>query len=339
MIGTGPKNLITDVTGLRVGNAESLQAQSGVSVVISEVLATCAVDVRGGAALTRGAEAFGPGMLIDVADALFLTGGSAFGLDAGGGLMAWLATEGRGFAFGGTRVPIVAGAVLFDLTHGGDKNWGLAPPYFRLGIEAAERAALDFGLGNAGAGLGAWAGGLKGGLGSASAVFEAGAEAITVGALVAVNALGSAVRPNQATFWAWDLEQAGELGGQPPPRPLAPAELAVTLPGLPVPNTTIAVVATDATLSGSDARRIAVMAQTGLARALRPVHSPLDGDSVFVLATGARGQIADQEGLTRLGTLTADTLARAIARGVYEATDLGDMRAYRSVHGAALGAG
>ena len=339
MIRPGPRNLLTDVAGLRVGNAESEAARSGVTVVIADRPATCAVDVRGGAPLTRGGEAFGPGRLVDAADAIFLAGGSAFGLDAGGGVMAWLAEQGRGFTFGGARVPIVAGAILFDLTHGGDKSWGLEPPYFRLGIEAAKRAGPEFAQGNAGAGLGAWAGGLKGGLGSASAIVELGSDVVTVGALVAVNALGSAVLPGQATFWAWELEQDGELGGQPPPRPLAPGELDIALPDEPAPNTTIAVVATDAALSPSDAQRIAVMAQSGLARALRPVHSPLDGDAVFVLATGAGRPIADPHTLTRLGALAADTLARATARGVYEATDLGDMKAYRSVHGAALRAG
>jgi L-aminopeptidase/D-esterase-like protein len=339
VIRTGPRNLLTDVAGLGVGNAESEAARSGVTVVLADQPATFAIDVRGGAPLTRGAEAFGPGRLVDAADAIFLAGGSAFGLDAGGGVMAWLAERGRGLAFGGTRVPIVAGAILFDLTHGGDKAWGLTPPYFGLGIEAAAKAGPMFALGNAGAGLGAWAGGLKGGLGSASAVVDLDGEPFTVGALVAVNALGSAVMPGQATFWAWDLEQAGELGGQPPPRPLAPGELEVVLPEPPTPNTTIAVVATDAILRQSDAQRIAMMAQSGLARALRPVHSPLDGDAVMVLATGVRDLVADPLALTRLGTLAADTLARAVARGVYEAADLGDMRAYRSVHGAALGTG
>lgn len=336
MIRPGPRNLITDVAGLLVGNAISESARSGVSVLVTEQPTICAADIRGGAPTTRGADVLQPGGMIELADAVFLSGGSAFGLDTGGGVMAWLALQGRGIAFGGTRVPIVAGAILFDLMHGGDKQWGLEPPYYRLGIAAAEAAAYEFALGSAGAGLGAMCGDLKGGLGSASLVYDEGTLPVTVGALVAVNALGSAVMPGQATFWAWDLEQGNELGGQPVPHKADPAALQIRLPDEPALNTTIAVIATDAILNQAEAARVAIMAQTGLARALRPIHSPLDGDAIFVLATGRGRRLATPAELTRLGGFAADTLARAVARGVYEASDLGDMKAYRSVHGESL---
>jgi L-aminopeptidase/D-esterase-like protein len=326
----GPRNLITDVAGIRVGNAHDARLRSGVTVVLPERPAVAAVDVRGGAPGTRETDAFDPACLVETADAVVLSGGSAFGLDAASAVTAWLAARGHGFAVGTARVPIVPAAILFDLLNGGDKAWGESPPYAALGRAACAAASAEVALGNAGAGHGAKAGGLKGGLGSASALTGDGFQ---VGALVAVNAWGSAVMPGGTCLWAWPFERCGELGGQTPPTAPLPVE---EMPG-PSPgeaagaNTTIGVVAVNARLSKAEARRIAIMAQDGYARALRPAHTPFDGDTVFVLATGAQALAEPRaSGLARLGAIAADCVARAVARGVYEAESLGDLPGYRA---------
>lgn len=330
---TGPLNLITDVAGLRVGNAEDIGARTGVTVLLADTPAVGAADIRGGAPGSRETALLDPDCLVEGIDALVLSGGSAFGLAAADGAAVRLAALGRGFAIGQVRVPIVPAAILFDLTNGGDKEWGEEPPYHALGRAAVDAAGLEFRLGNAGAGLGAKAGTLKGGLGSTSMRIGGW----TVGALVAANPIGSVTMPGSGTFWAWSLEQAGELGGQYPPAQAADLgdETGWRTPQLAA-ATTIAVVATDAALTKAQARRLAIMAQDGLARAIRPVHTPFDGDSVFALATG-RGPAPDAVGLMRLGLAAADCLARAVARGVFEAESLGDHPAYRSRHRAAFG--
>ena len=332
MITKGKRNLITDVAGLAVGNAEDFDIRTGVTVVLADAPAATAVDVRGGAPGTCDTEALDPASLVDGVDGLVLAGGSAFGLDAVGGVRSYLQSLGRGFeiAPGLPRVPIVSGAILFDLASGGNKDWGEDPPYRRLGRLAAERAGLDFALGNAGAGLGAVAGSYKGGLGSASVVSEDG---FTLGALVAVNAVGSPLIPGTDVFWAWAFEQDGEFGGR---RPGAIPPLAGVLPAdmkgavKPGANTTIAIVATDAALTRIELKRLAIMAADGFARSLRPVHTPFDGDLVYAVST-ARRPLTDPRPLAvlRLGTLAADTMARAIARGVFEATTLGNSVSYR----------
>jgi len=340
MIRPGPRNLITDVAGLRVGNAEDWAARTGVTVVLPEERAVAAVDIRGGAPGTRGTDALDPASLVERVDAIVLSGGSEFGLDAAAGVVSWLAASGRGLDVGGVRVPVVPAAILFDLLNGGDKDWGEDPPYRALGREAVAAAAEDFRLGNAGAGLGAKAGQLKGGLGSVSAVDpETGA---TVGALVAANPVGSVVMPGQATFWAWMLEQDDELGGQPlPTGPVGGADFSVasalSASGRAGANTTLAVVATDAALTRSEARRIAIMAHDGFARAIRPVHTPFDGDVVFALSTGRR-VLPERRAVAvaRLGAIAADAVARATARGVYLADGLGDKPGYRALHGVML---
>ena len=339
MIRVGPRNLISDVAGVLVGNAGDAGLRSGATVVLAESPMTAAVDVRGGGPGTRETDALDPACLVEAVDAVVLSGGSAYGLDAAGGVMSWLEARGRGFKVGEAVVPIVPAAILFDLLNGGDKDWGETPPYRDLGVRAAEAAAGDFALGNAGAGLGAVAGGLKGGLGSASFVFEgAGGAPLTVGALAVANPFGSVTMPGTNAFWAWALEQNGELGGQAPPSaPLAEPGLDYAGAGTLAANTTLVVVATDAALSKAQAGRIAIMAQDGFARAVRPVHTPFDGDTVFVLSTGAR-PLADPLGdVAKLGMLAADCTARAIARGVYEAEGLGDYPGYRSLKAADAG--
>jgi L-aminopeptidase/D-esterase-like protein len=310
------RNLITDVAGLVVGNAHDEELLSGVTVLIPDQAAVAAVDVRGGGPGTRETDALGLAGSVEEAHAIVLSGGSAFGLAAATGVQVWLAERGRGFAVGSARVPIVAQAVLFDLLNGGNKVWGATPPYEQLARRACEGAGRDFEVGSAGAGYGATTATLRGGLGSASEILAGG---LVVGALVAVNAVGSATVGETRHFWAAPFEKGQELGGHGVPSPWPADGLAIHLKGGRASATTIAVVATNAALSRSEVHRLAVMAQTGLARALYPVHTPLDGDTVFAIATGEAALPDPHAGLAGLGTAAANALARAVARGVYEA--------------------
>ncbi|HJQ60132.1 MAG TPA: P1 family peptidase, partial [Vineibacter sp.] len=329
MLRPGARNLITDVDGILVGNAEDHDVRSGTTVVLAERPAAASVDVRGGAPGTRDTDLLDPSCRVEAIDAVALSGGSAFGLSAADGVMKWLREQGRGVPVGPVSVPIVPTAILFDLLNGGRKDWAW-PPYRELGYQAVAAAAKDFALGNTGAGLGATAGNLKGGLGSASAVDAS--SGLQVGALVAVNARGFTTMGDLPQFWAWALEQGKEFGGLPPPphglelrvshqrgelsHDIGPDAAARDDPR---GNTTIAVVATNARLDKAACRRLAVMAQDGLARAIRPVHTPQDGDSVFALATGRADVATDPLAIAELGTLAADCLARAVARAIYNA--------------------
>ncbi|MGH7029464.1 MAG: P1 family peptidase [Stellaceae bacterium] len=347
MTTAGARNLITDVPGILVGQAEDRDGISGTTVVLAEAPATASVDVRGGAPGTRETELLGADTLVDRIDAVVLSGGSAFGLDAAAGVMTWLAAAGRGFAIGSRmrsaaiRVPIVPAAILFDLAFPGRRAWRGAPPYRALGRCAVAAAAKEFAQGNAGAGLGATAGRLKGGLGSASVVLAGG---ITVGAIVAVNSWGSAVRPDCGRFWAAELAFPDEIDPQPAvgDAALDPEDfrqckaLAAgddTTPANPtITNTTIAVIATDAALDKGGCRRLAIMAQDGLARAIHPIHTPFDGDTVFALATGA-GPPAAPAMLLRLGHAAADCLARSVMRGLTLAEPLAGVPSWRERRG------
>ncbi|CAN5922352.1 P1 family peptidase [soil metagenome] len=343
MLRPGPRNLITDVDGILVGNAEDQRLRSGVTVLLCESPSVASGDVRGGAPGTRETDLLDPASRNDRIDAICLSGGSAFGLSAADGVMRWLREHQRGIAIADIVVPIVPTAILFDLLNGGDKRWDW-PPYRELAYAATGKATRDFALGNAGAGLGAKAGNLKGGLGSASAVDSS--SGLQVGALVAVNARGYTTMGNMAQFWAWAMEQEGEFGGLPPPPrglglPVSHShadlthdvvnDLAEAARRDPRGNTTIAVVATNARLDKASAKRLAIMAQDGLARSIRPVHTPLDGDAVFAVATGKHEIGDDPLALAELGTLAADCLARAVARGVYHAATLGAARSWRDV--------
>ena len=314
-----PLNLITDVPGVLVGQAEDARLASGVTAIVFDQPAVGSVDVRGGGPGTRETALLDPAQTVEGIDAIALSGGSAFGLDAASGIQAWLREQGRGLAVRTARIPIVPGAILFDLLNGGDKSWGRFPPYAELGYAAAAGAgAGDFALGSAGAGLGATTVNLKGGLGSASA----DCNGCKVGALVAVNAAGSIVVGDGPWFWAAPFERDMEYGGLGLPATWPAGALEPVTKGSPRTSTTIAVVATDAELTKAQAKRLAVMAQTGLARAIYPVHTPLDGDVVFAVST-ARKLLGDPMlDLTALGTAAANCLARAVARGVYEATAL-----------------
>jgi L-aminopeptidase/D-esterase-like protein len=324
---SGLRNLITDVPGILVGQAEHRAGRTGTTVLLAETPAMAAVDVRGGAPGSRETALLEPGNLVERVDAIVLSGGSAFGLDAAAGVADWLAEHGRGFAVRDVRVPIVPAAILFDLGFPGRRHWRGAPPYRRLGRAAIGSAGRDFALGNAGAGFGAKAGRLKGGIGSASLRL---ADGVSVGALVAVNSWGAVVRPDCGRLWAADLALPGELDAQPP-TPEAALDLedysACAGPTAGA-NTTIAVVATDAPLDKGGCLRLAIMAQDGLARAIRPAHTPFDGDTVFALSTGA-GAPTGPEALTRVGSAAADCLARAVMRAVIAAEPFGGYPSWR----------
>jgi len=311
------RNLITDVPGLRVGNAADDALLSGVTVVVCDAPATAAIDVRGGGPGTRESDALGLAGAVEEIHAAVLAGGSAFGLSAATGVQSWLRERGIGFAVGSARVPIVPQAILFDLLNGGDKDWKGAPPYEALAYRACEDAQADFELGSAGAGMGATTATLRGGLGSASDTLDGD---LIVGALVAANPVGSVTIGDGPHFWAAPFEKTGEFGGLGMPAPWPPDALAPRLKGRqPGQSTTLAIVATNARLTKPQAHRLAVMAQTGLSRAIYPVHTPLDGDLVIALATGAIALGDSLNELTRLGTAAANTLARAIARGIHAA--------------------
>ena len=309
----GTRNLITDVDGLLVGNAQDGVLCSGSTVVLSDKPFTAGVHIMGGAPGTRETDLLAADKLVEQVDALVLSGGSAFGLDACSGVADALRAAGRGFDVGGQNVPIVPGAILFDLLNGGDKNWN-RNPYYDLGRAGLGDASAEFDLGTVGAGFGATTAGLMGGLGSASCVLDTGE---TIGALVAVNALGSAVVGDGPHFWAAPWEEADEFGGVGV-APTYPNEIQ-TKTAASLEATTIAIVATDALLDKGQVTRMATAAHDGMARALVPSHTPMDGDLVFGVSTGHGTPVRDPSKLLQIGHAATTCLARAIARGVYEA--------------------
>jgi L-aminopeptidase/D-esterase-like protein len=315
------RNLITDVPGLKVGNAHDLRIASGVTALVFDGPSVASVAIHGGAPGVRDSALLEPEASVETVDALVLSGGSAFGLDSMGGVMAHLRSIGRGFEIGPVRVPIAPGAIVFDLLAGGATNWADPPPWWSLGRQAAANADLTFDLGTAGAGYGATIVDMKGGLGSASART---ADGYTIGALVVVNAVGTVLVGDGPHFWAGADEQDGEFGGFGFPARLDSATTRKhALKGdRPRENTTIAIVATDAALTKGQAKRMAIMAHDGLARAIRPSHAPMDGDVVFAGGTAKMAGAIDLRCLAELGATAASCLARACARGVYEATAL-----------------
>jgi len=331
----GPLNLLTDVPGLRVGHAVDQGLRSGVTVILPEPRAACSVDVRGGGSGTRETDLLRPEASMDAVDAVCLAGGSAFGLDAASGVMHWLAEHKRGVQVRGHVVPIVPAAILFDLANGGDKSWGEESPYRKLGRAACDAAVGgDFALGNAGAGYGAMAGKLKGGLGSASWVEPDG---LLVAALVAANPVGSVLTPGNRSFWAAPWEQGGEFGGFGVE--VGDVDIGIAAEArigmAPGAHTCIGVIATNARLDKNSLRHVSAMAHDGLARAVRPVHTPYDGDTLFALATAAwqDDDRADDKSwlIARVGSIAADCVARAVARGVWSAEPLGALDSARNV--------
>ena len=326
----GPLNLITDVSGLVVGHAEAIDQLTGVTVLIPENPAITAIDQRGGAPGTRETDVLTLENTVDVSHALVFSGGSAFGLESATGVQRWLFERGCGFPVGQTHIPIVPCAVIFDLFANSTDATQPIVDYRELGRLSCEQANRQFSLGNAGAGRGAVAGELKGGTGSAS--LSDPQNDYMVGAIAVVNSAGSPVVPGSSVLWAWPFDQQNELGGQITPKhpdnlePHFPRNLG------PAAHTTLVAVATDAPLTSNQTKRLAIMAQDGLARALRPVHAPQDGDTVFALSTTGTSDAAavvSIEILARLGALAADCTARAIARGVFEAESTTGTVSYR----------
>jgi len=325
-------NMITDVAGVLVGSADDANLASGVTAIVFESPAVASAAIHGGAPGVRDTACLEPEMTVPAVDALALSGGSAFGLDAAGGVQAWLRQQGRGYELGASRIPIVPAAILIDLNNGGDKAWERRPPYWDLGYEAASRAGVDFNLGTTGAGYGATTFDLKGGLGSASAETSRG---YRVGAIVAVNAVGRATRGSSPHFWAAALERNGEFGGLGEGGPVPAEALTMRIKGQARANSTIGAVATDAPFSKAEMKRVAIMAHDGYGLALRPTHAPMDGDVIFAASTGRSRRRPDIQDLTEIGMLAADCMARAIARGVYEAAALSGGRgppSWRDVH-------
>ena len=311
------RNLLTDIPGIMVGHATDLALGSGTTAILFDTPAVASVAVLGGAPGGRDTQMLEPEMTVQAVDAIVLSGGSAFGLDAAGGGQAMLREAGRGLLVAGLRVPIVCQAILFDLANGGDKDWGRYSPYREQGYTAAMAAMGGaFALGSVGAGTGCTTATVKGGLGSAS--MRTGSRHM-VAAIVAVNAVGAATIGDGPWFWAAPFEVNGEFGGLGWPVPMPANATASRMKNSPGTATTIGLVVTDAVLTKAQAKRLAIMAHDGLARAILPAHAPMDGDTIFAAATGAKPL---DGALTELGHAAALTMSRAIARGVYEATPL-----------------
>lgn len=320
----GSRNLISDVAGLRVGNAQDDHIKTGVTAILCDRATTAAVQVLGGAPGARETDLLEPHNTVQHVNGIVLSGGSAFGLDAASGVQAYLRAKKIGFEAAGHHIPIVPAAILFDMHNGGSKDWDRYPPYRELGYQAAENATKDFALGSCGAGAGALVAGFKGGLGSASHVLPSG---VTIGALVAVNAVGAVTVGDTKHFWAAPFEQSDEFGGlgYPSPMPANAMDLRIKFrnakPAMPPQaNTTIGTIATDAVLTKAQAKRLAIAAHDGYSRAIWPAHTPFDGDLIFALATGASGIEPSVEDFIDLCAAAASTMARAVARGVCLAT-------------------
>lgn len=312
-------NLLTDIEGVSVGHATDLSIGTGVTAIVFDKQATASVSVLGGAPGSRDSAMLAPENSVQAVDALVLSGGSIFGLDACGGVLDGLREAGRGLSFGNTIVPIAAQAILFDLMNGGNKDWGSQNPYQRMGYQAFKAATKGpFALGTVGAGTGATTAFLKGGLGSASAVTASGH---TVSALVAVNALGNPVIGKGPHFWAAPFERNGEYGGRGYPATFHPDDTGLLVKGMEPTATTIGLVVTDAVLTKAEAHRLSILGHDGLVRAIHPAHFPADGDTVFAAATGQK-PVPSPMAFMEICHLAMVTMARAVARSVYEATAL-----------------
>ena len=315
------KNLITDVGGIKIGNAHDADVKTGVTVILPHEAALCAVDVRGGGPGTRETDLLGADSTIDKVHAIVLSGGSVFGLAAADAVCAELGAKRIGYEIAPAPVPvspIVPSAILFDNANGGDKAWGSTPPFAALGRQALENAGTDFAQGKAGAGYGASAGLYPGGLGSASEKVDG----FIVGTIIAANPIGSPFMPGTDCFWAWAYEKDGEYGDKRPPADYeysVPRDTKLEFLKAAGASTVIGVVATNAPLTQKQLRRLAVMAQDGIAMAVHPSHTPLDGDTIFALGTSKEAGSVPPVMLAMLGAAAARCTARALSRGVFEA--------------------
>ena len=316
------KNLITDIAGLKIGNAHDENVKTGVTVILPDKPALCAVDVRGGGPGTRETDLLSGDSMVERVHALVLAGGSVYGLAAADAVTAALGAKGIGFTAAPAPVPvspIVPSAILFDNANGGDKDWGVEPPFAKLGLKALASAGTKFELGKAGAGFGATAGLYPGGLGSASETVDG----ITVGALIAANPVGSPFMPGSDCYWAWAYEHGEEFGGKRPPanyQYTTARDTKLEFLKAAGASTVIGAVTTDAALTQKELRRLAIMAQDGIAMAVQPAHTPLDGDTVFALGIGDKSMPSPRPvHLAELGAAAARCVARALTRGVYEA--------------------
>jgi D-aminopeptidase len=313
-------NLITDLPGIKVGHAEDMDVASGVTAILLERDNVASGSIRGGAPGGRDTALLEPEMTVAGLDGVVLSGGSVFGLDAAGGAIAYLREHGKGLKLGAVNIPVVTQAITFDLLNGGNKDWGRMPPYWELGWRAAASARDGaFALGSVGGGLGANTANLKGGLGSASTTTASG---FRVGAIVVVNAVGTTTVGDGPHFWAAPYEVAGEFGGLGAPATTPAAALKLRIKANAPPSTSIAFVATDAVMSKAQAKRLALMADDGLARAVRPAHAPMDGDTVIAAAMLRTPMTDGLVDLTEIGVAAADCVARSVARAVYQATAL-----------------
>ncbi len=342
------KESILGIGGFRIGHAHDTDVKTGVTVILPDSPALCSVDVRGGGPGTREIAALADGGLIERVHAIVLSGGSVYGLAAADGVTAWLGAQRVGYEAGPTPIPvspIVPSAVLFDNANGGNKDWGMTPPFRALGIAACEAAGQELSPskiheGKIGAGYGATAGLYAGGLGHAYEVVEGETvesetvNGITVGAVMAANPVGSPYMPNSDVPWAWPYEQGKggreEFGGK---RPAAdyqfslPKDTKLEFLKAAGASTIIGAVIINAPLSQKQLKRLAVMAQDGIALAVQPSHTPLDGDTIFALSTCAddgpkSGEISPIH-LAELGAAAARCTARAVMRGIYKARPLG----------------
>ena len=314
---TGPKNLITDVDGILVGHAQDDDIKSGVSVLTANTPFNASYMVMGGAPGTRDTDLLEPDKTVSEIDAIVLSGGSAFGLDAATGVSERLRNIGRGFRVGQMTVPIVPTAILFDLSNGGNKDWA-ANTYQTMGSAAYDARGLDFDLGTIGAGAGALSGQIKGGLGSASIKLPSGGN---VGAMMAANPIGNVI-DTSGKFWAAPFEIGTEFGGLGPVtsshliNEISRSKLAHLAP---LQNTTIGIVATDLALNKAQLKRLATAAHDGIAHAIVPSHLPFDGDLIFAISTRRRPEPADNIEFAMLCHSASVCVARSIARGVYHA--------------------
>ena len=317
---TGKTNTILDVGGLQIGQAHDITVKTGISIILPDTPARCAIDVRGGGPGTRETEALGDSNLIEEVHAVVLSGGSVYGLDAASAVTAWLGAQRRGFEVAPAPVPvspIVPSAILFDNANGGDKNWGLEPPYRELALDACGAMCGHLNIGSFGAGFGATAGLYPGGLGSASECVGD----ITVGAIIAANPVGSPYMPGTSCFWAWPYEQDGEFGGTCPPQDYVftqPRDTKLEFLKTSGAATVIGAVAVNADLDRRALKRLTIMAQDGVAMAVQPAHTSMDGDTLFALSTGHK-PCASPAHLAEIGAAAARCVARALSRGVYEA--------------------